>query len=807
MVDIAELAVLFSAKGFGDVAGQMDKVGERAGRLGRSIGALAAPVLLIGGLAARTFAGFEQEMARVGAVSQASAEDLERLEDAAREMGATTKFTATEAASALGFMAQAGLSVENQISALPSVLQLAASAGLQLGEAADIVTNVMSGMRLEVEDLGRVNDVLVTAFTSANTNLSQLGEAFKFAGPVAAAAGLSFEETAASLALMGNSGFQASVAGTALRGAITRMLNPSKEAADIMRELGVTATDAEGGLLPLRDIIAQFEETGLSAGDAMEIFGQRAGPAMLALVNEGVGGLDKLIGKMKESGGTAERIADAQMATFTGQMLKLKSATEDTLITLGESLAPVILRVAEVLLPLIGQMAEWINQHPTLTTLIFASAAALAVLAAGLIAFSLILPGLTALVALLGVTLNVAFAGIPLIIAAVVGLGFAVSTNFLGIRDIINTVWNFIEGILNSWVGWFIPGGPLIKAILFFKDNWRAVFDTIGELVENFVNNIVRPIFNKAIDAINLVRDALGKELLPKMQEIEIEFGFVGAKAREVADEFMEMGSTIENTTAPGMDLLNEKLKLAAENLKDVRDENDELAESFDNTAEVLATLAAEDGGGFGRLIPMFDGATGAMKLISAELILQKELFQALKPPIETLEERTRRLKEESFLYSDLVEKVGLPIAKLWLDNVLSTEQALAFLNEKYKESQVELDKTSTSLDDTGESTVDLTRDMDALAEAINRVALAQQRMRTAGPTPEQQRAAGPPINDPAFSGPPGPGAVGVGGPLVGAPPGVTGVVINNFGNITQDNFDEEVRRAVEDGRRRGGVN
>ena len=120
----------------------------------------------------------------------------------------------------------------------------------------------MSGFGIQAEDVGQATDVLVTGFTSANTNLSQLGEAFKLGGPVAKAAGLSFEETAAALSLMGNAGFQSTLAGTALRGSITRLLNPTGEAQKIMAELGITATDTSGELLPLRDIIGQFEDCG-----------------------------------------------------------------------------------------------------------------------------------------------------------------------------------------------------------------------------------------------------------------------------------------------------------------------------------------------------------------------------------------------------------------------------------------------------------------------------------------------------------------------------------------------------------------
>ena len=242
------IQILVKAKD--DASRTLGQVGNRAERLGNKLrdmrGPLLAATAAIGGLgllAGKTFAGFEQQMARVGAVSGATSGQLVQLTEVAKEMGRTTQFSATQSAEALTFMAQAGMSVTDQIGALPKVLQLAAAGSLELGQAADIVTNVMAGFGLSTEELGHANDVLTVAFTNANTDLSQLGQAFKMAGPVAKAAGISFEETAASLAIMGNAGIQASMAGTSLRGAISRLLNPSGEAADIIERMGLTVTD------------------------------------------------------------------------------------------------------------------------------------------------------------------------------------------------------------------------------------------------------------------------------------------------------------------------------------------------------------------------------------------------------------------------------------------------------------------------------------------------------------------------------------------------------------------------------------
>jgi len=198
--------------------------------------ALVAPVAI----GVKTFASYEQQMAKVLAVSNATEGEFAALDAIARQMGRTTVFTANQSAEALAFMSMAGLEARESIAALPDVLNLAAAGQLELGQSADIVTNVMAGYGIAAEDVTRAVDVLTKGFTSANTDLVQLGEAFKFGGPVAKAAGLGFEEVAAALSLMGNAGFQSTLAGKALRGAVTRLLNPPEEAQALPDKYGVT---------------------------------------------------------------------------------------------------------------------------------------------------------------------------------------------------------------------------------------------------------------------------------------------------------------------------------------------------------------------------------------------------------------------------------------------------------------------------------------------------------------------------------------------------------------------------------------
>lgn len=320
------------------IQGRLSSIGDRMQTVGRRMTTfVSAPIAGIGGLILRTAANFESAMNRVQAVSGATSEEFSLLRRQARDLGATTMFSASEAADAMGFLAMAGFDARQIMEAMPGTLQLAASAQLDLARAADIVSNVLTGYGLEASELGRVNDVLVTSFTSANTNLEQLGEAMKYAGPVAKAAGVEFEEAAATLALMGNAGIQGSMAGTSLRGALTRILNPTKQVAEAMEAAELAFTDAQGRLLPLSDILDQLEPHADNAGLFMQLFGQRAGPAMAALAGQGADALEELTAKLRDSGGTAQRISDVQMQGLEGAFRELASAWEELQLALADS--------------------------------------------------------------------------------------------------------------------------------------------------------------------------------------------------------------------------------------------------------------------------------------------------------------------------------------------------------------------------------------------------------------------------------------------------------------------------------------
>ncbi|NMG39793.1 phage tail tape measure protein [Chelativorans sp. ZYF759] len=358
-----------------EMRGRMVDAAAMAYAMARSVG---APV--------RAAADFETAMNRVTALSGASGEQFDQLRQQALELGRSTQFTASQAGDAMGFLAMAGFKANEILGAMPGTLQLASAAQMDLAQTADVVSNILTGYGKDVSELAHVNDVLVKAFTSANTDLSQLAEAMKYAGPIASAAGVRFEETAAAISLMGNAGIQGSMAGTSLRGALTRILNPTSGVASAMQEAGLSFTDARGRLLPFADIIEQLEPHAEDAGLMMQLFGQRAGPAMAALVGQGSDALRELDEELRNSGGTAERISNVQMAGFNGMMKEFWSVVEGVQIAIGTALLPAMTDMGRTMIALLGPIAAFAEANPRLTATIVGLVSALVALRVAVVA-------------------------------------------------------------------------------------------------------------------------------------------------------------------------------------------------------------------------------------------------------------------------------------------------------------------------------------------------------------------------------------------------------------------------------------
>ena len=238
------------------IAGQFTQIGDRMTAVGKDLTLkVTAPLALMGGMAFKTAADFDDSMRRVKAVSGATGDQFDALKQQALDLGASTAFTASQAAEGMQYLAMAGLDTNEILEATPQMLSLASAGAMDLATAADIATNVLSGFNLQVSDLAHVSDVLAQAASSSNTSVDQLGHAMAYVGPVASSAGLSIEETTAAIQVMSNAGIQGTMAGTALRSSLSSLLSPTSEATKVLASYGLTADDVNPEVNSLAEII------------------------------------------------------------------------------------------------------------------------------------------------------------------------------------------------------------------------------------------------------------------------------------------------------------------------------------------------------------------------------------------------------------------------------------------------------------------------------------------------------------------------------------------------------------------------
>jgi len=364
------------------IFGAVNNTGKAIGDIGKGISGIASPVadaanailkldaaiiaMTAGGLtlAIKKFAEYEDVMLKVKGIAGANGQQYEKLSKQTQDLGKTTKFTAKEAADGLQFLTQAGFDVEKAYTALPEVLNLAAASGLELGRTADIVTNIMAGYGIEAKDLAKTNDILTATFTSSNQGLDELGGAFEYVGPVAKALDIPLSTTASLLGKLADAGYKGEKGGTALRNILSTLIAPTTSAGNLFKKLGVNASDlgvnladsasalkslgvnvkdaATGGLKPMTDILRDLE-VGLNKipGSAdrtaalLTIFGKRGGPQLQALLNQGVGSIDKLEDKIKSLGGVTDKIAKEMESGMGGALRSLNSAFDGFFISIG----------------------------------------------------------------------------------------------------------------------------------------------------------------------------------------------------------------------------------------------------------------------------------------------------------------------------------------------------------------------------------------------------------------------------------------------------------------------------------------
>ncbi len=309
-----------------DVVGEkLQTVGSQVEGVGKKFLSVTAAVTGLGTAAVKTAADFDQEMSKVSAISGATGDDFDQLRAKAREMGAKTKFSASEAASAMEYMAMAGWKTGDMLDGIEGIMNLAAS-GEDLATTSDIVTDALTAFGLSAADSGHFADILAAASSNANTNVSMMGETFKYCAPIAGALGFSAEDTAEAIGLMANSGIKASQAGTSLRSIMNNLAGEVTFVGKNIGEVTIAASNADGSMRSLNDILADCRVafSGLTesekAANAESLVGKNAMSGFLALMNSGEGDINKLRGAIENCDGSAESMAETMQDNLNGQL-------------------------------------------------------------------------------------------------------------------------------------------------------------------------------------------------------------------------------------------------------------------------------------------------------------------------------------------------------------------------------------------------------------------------------------------------------------------------------------------------------
>ena len=496
-------------------------IGDNISSVGQKFLPVTAAVTGLGAAAVKTAADFDTAMSQVAAVSGATGSDLDALRDKAREMGSKTKFSASEAAEAMNYMAMAGWKTEDMLSGIEGIMNLAAASGEDLATTSDIVTDALTAFGLTAADSGHFADILAAASSNANTNVSMMGETFKYCAPIAGALGFSAEDTAEAIGLMANAGIKSTQAGTALRTIMNNLAGEVKICGSNIGEVTVATTNADGSMRNLSDILADCRSafSGLTesekAAAAESLVGKNAMSGFLALMNAGEADITKLSNAIASCDGTAEDMAATMQDNLAGQLTILKSALEELAISFGELLMPAL----RTIVGWIQNFVNWLNgmdegtKKVIVTVALLAAAIGPVLIVVGKV-ISAVGTIMTIVPKIAGVinTVKTAFAALNatmlanpifLIIAAITALVAA----FI-------YLWNTNEGFRQFWIDLWENVKEVAIAVwnaivAFFTAAWNAIVQTataIWTALKNFFVGLwegIKQVFTTAVTAVS----------------------------------------------------------------------------------------------------------------------------------------------------------------------------------------------------------------------------------------------------------------------------------------------------------------
>ena len=511
---------------------KMKDAGKKMTDVGKSLSMkVTAPIVGLGAVIAKTGMEFEAAMSEVGAISGATGEDLAALEAMAKEMGATTKFSASEAAEGLKYMAMAGWDTQQQLAGLPGVLSLAAASGEDLGTVSDIVTDAMTAFGMEAARAGEFADTLAAAASSSNTNVSMLGESFKNVAPVAGALGFEAKDTAIALGLMANAGIKGGQAGTSMRSILTRLVKPTKESGTAMDQLGISLTDSEGNMKSLEAVMGDLRsafrdlDPDQKAFYAAQIAGQQGMSGLLAIVNAAEDDFNDLSNAINNSTGEAERMSREMQDNLQGRLTELKSAIEGAALQLYDAMLPALEKVVAIIQKVVAWFSELSPEVKQTIVVVAGLAAAIGPL---LVVIGTLVSSIGTIVGALGAISVGPIVAVVAAVGALIAAIVALWKNNEGFRDGVMQIWETIKATVGSIIG-------MLK-------------ETIGKMVDDMgpALDILKEAFAGLLPVLELVGAILGGVIAIGFSLVT---GMINGLARAIAPLVQAFGGLIAYVT------------------------------------------------------------------------------------------------------------------------------------------------------------------------------------------------------------------------------------------------------------------
>lgn len=499
---------------------KLQDVGDKVSGVGKKMLPVTGAVTALGAAAVKTASDFDSAMSQVAAVSGATGSDFDKPREKAREMGEKTKFSASEAAEAMNYMAMAGWKTEDMLNGIEGVMNLAAASGEDLASTSDIVTDALTAFGLTAADSGHFADVLAAASSNANTNVSMMGETFKYCAPIAGSLGFSVEDTAEAIGLMANAGIKSTQAGTSLRTIMTNLSGDVKICGSAIGEVTIATTNADGSMRGLSDILADCRVAfgGLTeserANAAEALVGKNAMSGFLALMNAGEGDITKLSSAIDNCNGKSKEMAGIMQDNLAGQLTILKSQLEELAISFGELLMPAIRTVVGW----IQSFVDWLNGMDEGTRKVIMT---VALLAAALGPVLIVIGKVISVVGTIMTIVPKIAVAIKVVTGAFGALNAVMLANPIGLViaaiaaliAIFVLLWNNCEAFRQFWIDlWEKIKEAVVVAwnaiTEFLRSAWEAISSTAQNIwngIRDFFSNLWEGIKNIFIVTVNAI--------------------------------------------------------------------------------------------------------------------------------------------------------------------------------------------------------------------------------------------------------------------------------------------------------------